>query len=144
VKGSKYFLVSSIAIVVLSICATGQTFPTVEKFIEPLYPPAAVAVRAEGEVQVSVEIDDLGKVISAEAITGHALLRAAAGGAARKWSFTPLPGRHFLILRFVFRLGDYVHGRSAQLVGTFTLDNIEPRYKLVQTVNYAEGTIGRE
>lgn len=53
------------------------------------YPAAALAVRAEGIVTVSVTINEEGNVISAEAVSGHPLLRAAAVRSARKLRFTP-------------------------------------------------------
>ena len=46
--------------------------------VKPPYPAAARAVRAEGAVNVQVTIDEEGNVISASAVSGHPLLRAAA------------------------------------------------------------------
>ena len=56
---------------------------------KPAYPPAARAVKAEGTVSVKVVIDESGYVISAEAVSGHPLLRAAAVAAAREAQFAP-------------------------------------------------------
>ena len=56
---------------------------------KPAYPPAARAVKAEGTVTVKVVIDESGNVISAEAVSGHPLLRAAAVAAAREAQFAP-------------------------------------------------------
>jgi TonB family protein len=56
---------------------------------KPAYPPAARAVRASGAVSVQVLIDENGNVISASAISGHALLRTAAVQAARGSKFPP-------------------------------------------------------
>lgn len=56
---------------------------------KPPYPPAARAVRAEGTVLVQVIVDVNGNVISAAAVTGHPLLRAAAAQAARGAKFEP-------------------------------------------------------
>jgi protein TonB len=56
---------------------------------KPAYPPAAKAVRAAGSVSVQVLIDENGNVISASAVSGHPLLRAAAAGAARGAKFSP-------------------------------------------------------
>jgi TonB family protein len=56
---------------------------------KPAYPPAARAVNAEGSVNVKVVIDEGGNVISAEAVAGHPLLRAAAVSAARGALFSP-------------------------------------------------------
>lgn len=56
---------------------------------KPAYPSAAKAVKAGGDVNVQVTIDESGRVISAKAVTGHALLRAEAERAARNARFTP-------------------------------------------------------
>jgi len=57
--------------------------------VKPPYPPAARAVRASGAVNVQVTIDENGNVISASAVSGHALLRSAATAAARQSKFSP-------------------------------------------------------
>ncbi|HEV7375107.1 MAG TPA: TonB family protein [Pyrinomonadaceae bacterium] len=57
--------------------------------ILPNYPPAARTSRIAGAVFVKVEIDEQGNVISAQAIEGPNLLRAAAENAARQWKFRP-------------------------------------------------------
>jgi TonB family protein len=59
------------------------------KKVAPAYPPIAKAARAQGAVQVNVTIDENGNVISAEAVSGHPLLRDAAIEAARQWQFKP-------------------------------------------------------
>ncbi len=56
---------------------------------KPPYPPAARAVRAAGAVSVQVLIDEDGRVVSANAVSGHPLLRAAAESAARGARFSP-------------------------------------------------------
>lgn len=56
---------------------------------KPPYPPAARAVRASGAVSVQVLIDEDGRVVSATAVSGHPLLRAAAVAAARGARFSP-------------------------------------------------------
>lgn len=56
---------------------------------KPPYPPAAKAVRASGSVSVQVLVDEKGNVISASAVSGHPLLRAAAAAAAREAKFSP-------------------------------------------------------
>jgi TonB family protein len=55
----------------------------------PPYPAAAAAVKASGAVSVQVMIDENGNVISAQAVSGHPLLRAAAVDAARAAAFSP-------------------------------------------------------
>ncbi len=57
--------------------------------VQPPYPAAARAVRASGAVNVQVTIDEKGNVISASAVSGHPLLRAAAVSAARQSKFSP-------------------------------------------------------
>jgi TonB family protein len=56
---------------------------------EPPYPSLAKAARASGTVTVQVTVDETGRVVSAAAVSGHPLLRAAAVEAARKARFTP-------------------------------------------------------
>jgi TonB family protein len=53
------------------------------------YPEEAKRAGVTGTVAVSVEIDPVGNVMSARAIRGHAMLRAAAVEAALKAHFTP-------------------------------------------------------
>lgn len=61
----------------------------VVKKVLPDYPPAAAAVRAQGEVTVGVVIDQNGGVVCSSAVTGHPLLRAALAKAAKEWTFQP-------------------------------------------------------
>ena len=61
---------------------------TAIKLVQPAFPPMARAVRASGEVVVLVLIDTEGKVIAAEALSGHPLLFAASVTAARASEFT--------------------------------------------------------
>lgn len=56
---------------------------------KPEYPAAAQAIRAKGEVKVQVTIDEKGNVVSAEAVSGHPLLRAASEKAAQAAKFSP-------------------------------------------------------
>lgn len=55
----------------------------------PEYPAAARAVNASGAVTIQVLVDENGDVISASAVSGHPLLRAAAENAAREAKFSP-------------------------------------------------------
>lgn len=56
---------------------------------DPVYPPVAKAARALGTVTVQVTVDETGKVTSAQATSGHPLLRAAATQAAYQARFKP-------------------------------------------------------
>ncbi|HWN10011.1 MAG TPA: energy transducer TonB [Pyrinomonadaceae bacterium] len=55
----------------------------------PVYPPIAKQANASGSVMVQITIDEGGNVISANAVSGHPLLRAAAVMAAREAKFSP-------------------------------------------------------
>lgn len=56
---------------------------------KPAYPEAARAVNAQGTVSVQITIDEDGIVLSATAVSGHPLLRAASEAAAREAKFLP-------------------------------------------------------
>lgn len=56
---------------------------------KPIYPAAAKAVKAQGAVNVQVVIDEEGNVESAQAVSGHPLLRSASEEAARNAKFKP-------------------------------------------------------
>lgn len=57
--------------------------------VKPVYPEAARAVKASGAVNVQVAVDEQGNVISAQAVSGHPLLRTAAEDAAKASKFSP-------------------------------------------------------
>ena len=57
---------------------------------KPEYPPIARAARVQGTVSVKVIVDETGKVIAAQAESGHPLLQAAAVKAARQARFEPI------------------------------------------------------
>lgn len=57
---------------------------------KPAYPPLARQMRVSGEVSVNVTVDENGNVMSARAVSGHALLRPAAEAAARQSRFNPV------------------------------------------------------
>jgi len=59
------------------------------RLVTPPYPAIARSAHASGAVQVQVLIDENGNVISASAVSGHPLLRAAAVAAARASKFSP-------------------------------------------------------
>ena len=57
--------------------------------VQPPYPPIARSAHACGAVNVQITIDENGNVLSARPVSGHPLLQAAAGAAARGSKFTP-------------------------------------------------------
>jgi TonB family protein len=76
--------------------------------VQPRYPPAAKRMNASGMVEVKITISEFGRVIEANAISGHSLLRDAAEEAARQWVFEPTtlkgsPMATQQILTFVFK-----------------------------------------
>ncbi len=78
------------------------------KIFEPVYPRIAREAGASGEVLVSVEIDENGKVIEAKATSGHKMLYDAAVEAAKKWEFLPTfvegsPKKVSGLIKFVFQ-----------------------------------------
>jgi protein TonB len=56
---------------------------------QPAYPPIAKAARASGTVTVQILVDESGRVVSANAVSGHPLLQQAAVAAARNARFSP-------------------------------------------------------
>jgi TonB family protein len=68
----------------------GVTAGTAVTRASPIYPPIAKQMKAWGEVQVEITIDENGRVIEAKAVSGPPVLRAAAEEAARKWVFRPM------------------------------------------------------
>ena len=65
----------------------GKLYPKPMSLPKPPYPPVARAVRASGEVIVTVKIGTDGKVAEAVADSGHPLLRKAAELAAKESRF---------------------------------------------------------
>lgn len=56
---------------------------------QPLYPPLAKTAGIEGVVNVEIMIDEVGRVMTARATSGHPLLRQEAERAALKARFSP-------------------------------------------------------
>lgn len=79
----------------------------------PVYPGAALAVKATGAVHVQVSVDEEGHVISASAISGHPLLRSAATNAAREAKFSPM----------------IVNGSPVKVAGVLTYNFVLPKMK---------------
>jgi protein TonB len=56
---------------------------------QPPYPQIAKLAGADGPVQVQIMISEDGRVVTAEVLSGHSLLREAARQAALQWRFRP-------------------------------------------------------
>jgi TonB family protein len=82
-------LVPAFFVLILSCALFAQSDIQVLKQVAPeRYPPAAMAVRAHGDVMVSVDLNADGKVVEAKALVGHPLLREIAQLAAKQWEFS--------------------------------------------------------
>lgn len=82
---------------------------------KPYYPAAAATEKADGAVSVKVLIDEAGNVVSAEAVSGHMLLRGAAVDAARLARFSPtmlsgVPVKVSGVITYNFVLADHPLG----------------------------------
>jgi TonB family protein len=56
---------------------------------QPIYPKIATQINLQGSVSVQILIDEMGKVVSAEVISGHPILIPEAKKAALRARFTP-------------------------------------------------------
>ena len=63
--------------------------PSVVRAVAAAYPTVALVARVSGSVIVELKINAKGDVTSADAISGHKLLRKTAEVAARRWVFAP-------------------------------------------------------
>jgi TonB family protein len=68
----------------------GNLMPYCTDPVKPTYPPAAMSLRATGDVMVNVTLDANGNVVDAKATSGVGLLRAAAETAAKRSKFKPV------------------------------------------------------
>jgi Gram-negative bacterial TonB protein C-terminal len=76
-------------IIEIDLNSLDASCPKTVTFTKPIYPQAARAVRAMGEVVVLAKIDKTGKVVSAKAVGGHPLLRATSERAVLASTFEP-------------------------------------------------------
>jgi TonB family protein len=58
------------------------------RYADPIYPPLAITARIVGEVQLDLDVDELGQVKNS-VITGHPLLKESAKVAVDQWKFRP-------------------------------------------------------
>jgi periplasmic protein TonB len=69
--------------------STGVLIAKVISMPAPPYPPIARQIRAQGSVSVQILVDEQGKVVSAQAVSGNPTLLTAAKEAAMRARFTP-------------------------------------------------------
>jgi TonB family protein len=72
------------------------------------FPQLAVTARVEGVVVVRLKLDDDGKVLDAEALSGPSLLIHQSVENARKWRFKP-NSKHAVIIVYNFRIEGACH-----------------------------------
>lgn len=126
-----------VLLVAFRICAAQSAFPTVVHYESPIsYPPVAEAVRALGLVQVRLEVNERGKVIVAEAVSGHPLLKKVSEIAAKKWTFTPTPGLHTVMARIVFVDPKRGTRQRFDVVGQYSIVFTPEYYEILNTPSY--------
>ena len=59
------------------------------KRVQPKYPPTALAVHAQGAVQIEATIDKEGNVTNLKVLSGDPVLARAALEAVRQWRYKP-------------------------------------------------------
>jgi len=59
------------------------------KKVQPVYPPNALRMRAEGTVKLTATVSTTGNVTDVKAISGEALLTQAAMDAVKQWKYKP-------------------------------------------------------
>lgn len=69
--------------------STGVLISKVVSLPQPAYPAMAKQIRLQGVVSVQILVDEHGKVISAQAVSGHPILTGPSKDAAMRARFTP-------------------------------------------------------
>ena len=77
---------------------------------EPVYPVLAKQAKVQGDVVIDAVIDQAGRVVEMQVVSGHPLLLPAAMEALRKWRYEPTylndePVAVQLVVTIKFRLG---------------------------------------
>jgi TonB family protein len=86
---------------------------------DPVYPPIAKAAHVQGDVIVSVIVDEKGRIVSAKVVSGPAMLQQAALDAVKKFQFNPFsvgnkPIRITTTLTIPFHIDKPGEGPSAE------------------------------
>lgn len=128
----------SVLFVFLIICSTNASAQTpqvltggilngkADVLVKPQYPAAARAVNASGAVKVEILIDEKGNVVSAKAISGHPLLRAASEKAALESKFPPT----------------FLDGKAVKVSGTILYNFVgQTRPKTFTEIGFALGVL---
>ena len=59
------------------------------KRVNPVYPHAALAIHAQGAVQIEATVNKEGRVVNPKVLSGDAVLAQAALDAVRQWRYKP-------------------------------------------------------
>jgi TonB family protein len=129
----------------LITCAHAQSSPDhyLASLNMPCYPPLARQAHHEGVAKVKIEVGSDGKVISAQAVEGSALLGAAAAANVQSWTFAAAQGQDLSKLKttvvFEYKLeGEPGWDRCALRVVFGPKDRVEVfAHPPVTTTNYA-------
>ena len=94
---------------------------------KPKYTPVAKSARASGQVSVRVSVDESGNITSANAVSGHPQLQAAAVAAARGAKFQPtmLSGKPVKTTGVIVYSFDPATGASSVVVSESEVDRTE-------------------
>jgi TonB family protein len=85
---ARLFRAAALALVVImSIPALASDYRAIKSKVPPIYPDLARRMKIEGTVNVEATVDAEGKVKSAKALNGNAILVPAAEDAVYKWRF---------------------------------------------------------
>lgn len=131
----KKFIVLFALLIVCSINLSAQTPKEIKGgvlngkanvLVKPQYPAAARAVNASGAVMVEILIDEEGNVVSAKAVSGHPLLRAASEKAALESKFAPT----------------FLDGQPVKVLGTVVFNFVgQIRPKTFSEIGFALGVL---
>lgn len=102
----------SISLVTLFSSASGTSTVqsdnlSVVNAVAPSYPVFRGVPNPSGRVDVKLQLDESGNVVSARAINGHPLLQLTAKPAAQRWRFTPATteaGERTVLVSFIFTI----------------------------------------
>ena len=135
---SRYAPLAILVLLITAFAAPAQTgFPSVEHFEPPpVFPPAALAVRAFGAVSVSVEVDGDGKVKSVQAFSGPRLLQKVSEIAVTKWTFSKSPGNHFLTITIQYLPPIRKQRARFEITGPYSASFVAPYIRIIQTPSY--------
>lgn len=128
----------SILIIVLAVFSNSafaqEGKPKVIKYVALKYPAAAKAIRASGTVDVNVKISKEGKVVLAEAVSGHQLLRKTAENASKEWLFSSdsTTEERQVKITFLLRIGDKNKRDKVKFKKPYTLEVVAGRVRIYQ------------